>query len=52
VRQGGHNVPKDDVLRRFSRSWRNFETRYRSLANAWAAYDNSSRPAKLMESGP
>jgi predicted ABC-type ATPase len=52
VRQGGHNVPKTDVLRRFSRSWRNFETRYRPLADAWAVYDNSSRVAKLIESGP
>jgi len=44
VRQGGHNVPKADVLRRFSRSWQNFETRYRPLADAWAVYDNSSKP--------
>ena len=52
VQQGGHNVTKADALRRFSRSWRNFETRYRSLADAWAVYDNSSRPPKLVESGP
>jgi predicted ABC-type ATPase len=52
VRQGGHNVPKTDVLRRFSRSWQNFESRYRPLADAWAVYDNSSRPPKLIESGP
>lgn len=52
VRQGGHNVPKADVLRRFARSWQNFETHYRPLADAWAVYDNSSRPSKLIESGP
>ncbi|MGH9586059.1 MAG: zeta toxin family protein [Acidobacteriaceae bacterium] len=52
VRQGGHNVPRTDVLRRFARSWQNFETRYRPLADAWAVYDNSSRPSKLIESGP
>jgi predicted ABC-type ATPase len=52
VRQGGHNVPRTDVLRRFARSWQNFETRYRPLADAWAVYDNSSRPPKLIESGP
>ncbi len=52
VQQGGHNVPKSDALRRFSRSWQNFETRYRPLADAWAVYDNSSRPPKLIESGP
>ncbi len=52
VRQGGHNVPKKDTLRRFTRSWQNFETRYRPLADAWAVYDNSSRPPKLVKSGP
>lgn len=52
VRQGGHNVPRTDVLRRFARSWQNFESRYRPLADAWAVYDNSSRPPKLIESGP
>jgi len=52
VQQGGHDVPKADVLRRFARSRQNFETRYRPLADAWAVYDNSSRPPKLVESGP
>ena len=51
VRQGGHNVQKTDVLRRFSRSWHNFQAVYRSLADAWAVSDNSSRPPKLIESG-
>lgn len=51
VRQGGHNVPKVDVLRRFPRSWRNFQGVYQPLADAWAVYDNSSRPPKLVESG-
>src|SRR5437870_86457 len=35
VRQGGHDVARDDVLRRFGRSWANFERLYRSLADAW-----------------
>ncbi len=26
VRQGGHNVPRADVLRRFDRSWTNFKS--------------------------
>jgi predicted ABC-type ATPase len=52
VRQGGHNVQRMDVLRRFGRSWINFETVYRPLADSWAVYDNSSRPPKLVESGP
>lgn len=52
VRQGGHNVQRVDVLRRFSRGWKNFQTTYRPLADAWAVYDNSSRLPKLVESGP
>jgi predicted ABC-type ATPase len=52
VKQGGHDVPKSDVRRRFSRSWTNFENTYRSLADAWAVYDNSTKPPKLIESGP
>ncbi len=41
VKQGGHPVPRADVLRRFERSWRNFLHQYRPLADAWAIYDNS-----------
>jgi predicted ABC-type ATPase len=52
VQQGGHDVPKVDVRRRFTRSWSNFENVYRPLADAWAVYDNSSKPPKLIGSGP
>ena len=34
VKQGGHNIPREDVLRRFERSWRNFEDVYRPLATS------------------
>jgi predicted ABC-type ATPase len=52
VRQGGHNVPRADVRRRFARSWQNFQNHYRPLADAWAIYDNSTRPPKLIGTGP
>jgi len=52
VKQGGHNVPRRDVLRRFARSWQNFDRRYRVLADAWSVYDNSGRTAKLLERSP
>jgi predicted ABC-type ATPase len=51
VRQGGHNVPQADVLRRFVRGWDNFQRVYRSLADSWAVYDNSGRAPRLLESG-
>jgi predicted ABC-type ATPase len=52
VKQGGHNVPRRDVLRRFTRSWNNFENHYRLLADVWSVYDNSGRTAKLLERSP
>jgi predicted ABC-type ATPase len=51
VRQGGHNVPRADVLRRFTRGWANFQKRYRPLADAWAVYDNSGKIRRLLEQG-
>lgn len=52
VRQGGHAVPRADVLRRFARGWSNFEEFYRPLADAWAVYDNSGERPRLMERTP
>jgi predicted ABC-type ATPase len=52
VKQGGHNVPRRDVLRRYTRSWNNFEKQYRLLADAWSVYDNSGRRPILLEQGP
>jgi predicted ABC-type ATPase len=52
VKQGGHDVSRDDVLRRFDRSWTNFMGLYRPLADAWAVYDNSGPEARLLEQGP
>ena len=52
VKQGGHNVPGADVLRRFSRGWLNFQRYYRPLADTWAVYDNSGKQAVLLEQGP
>jgi len=52
VRQGGHDVPKTDVLRRFARSWQNFESVYRGLAHSWAVYENSGTRRQLIETGP
>jgi predicted ABC-type ATPase len=41
VRHGGHNVPEDDVRRRFSRSCANFWHVYREIADLWIAYYNA-----------
>jgi predicted ABC-type ATPase len=52
VRQGGHNVPRADVIRRFARGWQNFQSVYRPLADTWAVYDNSGKVPRLLEEGP
>lgn len=48
VRQGGHHVPRADLLRRFIRGWQKFPT-YRALADAWGVYDNSGPAPILLE---
>lgn len=52
VRQGGHDVPRADVVRRFNRSWKNFQLVYRVLADTWSVYDNSGDSPRLLEEGP
>lgn len=52
VRHGGHDIPKEDVLRRFDRSWQNFQTVYRTLADSWTVYDNSGDQPVIQEQGP
>jgi predicted ABC-type ATPase len=52
VKQGGHHVPRADVLRRFGRSWTNFVDVYRHLADKWSVYDNSTDTPNLIEQRP
>ena len=52
VKQGGHDVARGDVLRRFDRSWNNFQNIYRPLVDSWVVYDNSEESARLVERGP
>ncbi len=49
VRQGGHDVPAKDVVRRFGRGWTNFVASYRPLADSWAVYENSGTFPVLVE---
>lgn len=49
VRQSGHDVPRVEVVRRFSRGWENFQRVYRPLADHWAVYDDSRRAPELLE---
>jgi predicted ABC-type ATPase len=49
VKQGGHDVPQNDVLRRFERGWQNFHKTYKPLADSWELYDNSGDKLQLIE---
>ena len=51
VRQGGHDIPKVVIRRRFVAGWRNFENVYRAAVDAWAVYDNSGDEPLLVEWG-
>jgi len=52
VKQGGHNIPRADVIRRFQRSWDNFERVYKPIADAWMVYDNSGNSPVRINEGP
>ena len=52
VKQGGHDVPKKDVERRFARSWRNFVLLYRPLADRWTVFDNSGTTPQFIDQYP
>lgn len=52
VRQGGHHVPRHDVLWRFDGGLKNFRVAYRPLADTWTVYDNSGEVPRLLEEGP
>jgi predicted ABC-type ATPase len=49
VAHGGHNVPEDDIRRRFDRSWLNFEQIYRPLSDSWIVYDASGETPVVIQ---
>jgi predicted ABC-type ATPase len=48
VIEGGHDVPVEDIQRRFSRSIQHLLDDYGPLATKWFLWDNSTPPAKLL----
>ena len=52
VKQGGHDVPEEVILRCFLTGWSNFNKIYKRLVDAWVLYDNSGeRPIFLGTGG-
>jgi predicted ABC-type ATPase len=48
VESGGHNVPEQDVRRRFGRSLSNLFNLYRSLFDTLHFFDNSTAEPRLV----
>lgn len=40
VKKGGHNIPDEDVVRRYHRSKQNFYALYKNIVDEWAVYYN------------
>jgi len=51
VADGGHDIPREDIERRFWRGLRNFFELYQPLANAWTLCDNSGRSLVVVAQG-
>ena len=50
VKDGGHDVPFEDVKRRFQRSRINFLKLYEPLCNSWILFDNASaKPEEIAQ---
>ena len=50
VKQGGHNVPPDDIRRRYAAGVRNLFRLYRPILDGWWLFDASQLPPKLIAS--
>ena len=46
--EGGHDVPAQDVRRRFGRSACNFFKFYKPLLRSWMLFDNSESKPRLI----
>lgn len=48
VEHGGHDIPKDVIIRRYHRSIKNFITGYIVIADNWFLFDNSGKHSDLV----
>lgn len=51
VEAGGHNIPEEDVHRRYTRSIQNLAKLYLPLADVWMLFDNSEEEPILVAEG-
>lgn len=51
VKEGGHNIPDEDVIRRYHRSRNNFWNKYKEIADSWIVFYNGIEKTELVASG-
>ena len=51
VKEGGHSIPEDVIIRRYKKSLYNFENIYKHIVDEWAVYDNSGSEPMLVSEG-
>lgn len=49
VRQGGHDIPKAVIRRRFSAGLDNFQRYYAPIVDAWVLYNNAGEIPELVD---
>ncbi|TAG00626.1 MAG: Zeta toxin family protein [Betaproteobacteria bacterium] len=49
VRQGGHDIPRAVIARRFVSGLRQFDGVYQSLVDAWTLIDTSTSPYEVLD---
>jgi predicted ABC-type ATPase len=48
AKAGGHSIPEETIIRRYSRGVENFFNLYAPLADSWTVYDNSFKNPELI----
>ncbi len=51
VKNGGHNIPKEVILRRYSRGIENLFKNYIPLSNEWMVFDSSKSEIQMIAKG-
>ena len=51
VSEGGHNIPTETIIRRYSAGLKNFFTLYKDIVDFWLVIDNSKTEQELIAEG-
>ena len=52
VLKGGHNIPEEDIRRRFPRSLEYLDSVYKPIVDAWQVWRSGETGLQLLEFGP